>query len=71
MSDVCGGDMSDVEVVRKSGLLDKVARNIVNAEILNARIHVERVIGRMKAFKILQGPIPFSLLMKYLLNVVL
>ena len=100
ISDVCGGDMSDVEVVRKSGLLDKLARNdkimadkgfsnkddflilgaelitpeilrkdtqfntsknIVNAEISNARIHVERVIGRMKEFKILQGPIPLSL----------
>ena len=27
ISDVCGGDMSDVEVVRKSGLLDKLTRN--------------------------------------------
>lgn len=96
VSQVCGGDMSDVDVVRKSGLLNKikkndkimadkgfsnkddflmegaqlitpeilrkdtqftVAKNVVNAEISNARIHVERVIGRMKDFKILQGPI--------------
>ena len=100
ISHVCGGDMSDVEVVRRSGLLDKiqkndrimadkgfsnkddflfegaqlitpeilkkdtqftVAKNVVNAEISNARIHVERVIRRMKDFKILQGPIPLSL----------
>lgn len=27
ISDVCGGDMSDVEVVRKSRLLDKLTRN--------------------------------------------
>ena len=99
ISNVCGGDMSDVEVVRRSSLLDKVNRgdkimadkgfsnrddflmkgadlivpeilrkdtqftstkNIVNAEISNARIHVERVIGRMKDFKILQGPIPLT-----------
>ena len=99
VSQVCGGDMSDVDVVRKSGLLNKikkndkimadkgfsnkddflmegaqlitpeilrkdtqftVAKNVVNAEISNARIHVERVIGRMKDFKILQGPIPLA-----------
>ena len=36
-------------------------KNINNAEISNARIHVERVIGRLKDFKIMQGPIPLIL----------
>ncbi len=36
-------------------------KNVTNAEVANAGIHVERVIGRMKNFKILQGPIPLSL----------
>ena len=87
--------MSDVELVRRCGILDKlkrndkvmadkgfsnkddfmiggvelvtsefrkkdiqftVAKNVINAEISNARIHVERVIGRIKDFKVLQGP---------------
>lgn len=100
ISDAVGGDMSDVELVRRCGILDKlkrddkvmadkgfsnkddfmiggvelitpefrkkdiqftVAKNVINAEVSNARIHVERVIGRIKDFKILQGPIPLTL----------
>jgi hypothetical protein len=100
ISDVVGGDMSDVELVRRCGLLDKFekndkvmadkgfsnrddfligdvelitpefrkkdlqfsqSKNITNAEVSNARIHVERVIGRLKDFKILQGSIPLVL----------
>ena len=47
------------EILRKDTQFT-VAKNVVNAEISNARIHVERVIGRMKDFKILQGPIPLA-----------
>lgn len=100
VSDAVGGDMSDVEIVRRCGILnyfekgDKVmadkgfnnkddfllqdveliipsfanknvqfreTKNVTNAEISNARIHVERVIGRMKDFKIMQGPVPLIL----------
>ncbi|CAG2216013.1 unnamed protein product [Mytilus edulis] len=100
VSHATGGDMSDVELVRRCGILDlfeegdkvmadkgfnnkddfllgdveliipafarkniqfRESKNISNTEISNARIHVERVIGRMKDFKILQGPIPLIL----------
>ena len=100
ISQAVGGEMSDVELVRRSGFLqmlkknDKVmadkgftnkddfssagvdlitpefkkkdvqfsvTKNIKNAEVSNARIHVERVIGRLKDFQILQGPIPLCL----------
>ena len=103
VSEAVGGDMSDVELVRKSGILiikdkfekgDKVmadkgfndkadfligdvelimpefarksvqfteSKNVTNAQVSNARIHVERIIGRLKDFKILQGPIPLVL----------
>ena len=33
-------------------------------KVANARIHVERVIGRTKEFKILQGPLPLSMLVQ-------
>ena len=33
-----------------------------NKDIANAHIHIERIIGRMKEFKILQGTLPLSLL---------
>jgi hypothetical protein len=100
VSEAVGGDMSDVELVRKSGILDKFeigdnvmadkgfnnkadfligdvelimpefarksvqfteSKNVTNAQVSNARIHVERVIGRLKDFKILPGPIPLVL----------
>lgn len=100
VSEAVGGDMSDVELLRKNGILDKFEKgdqvmadkgfnnkadfligdgelimpefarksvqftesnNVTNAQVYNARIHVERVIGRLKDFKILQGPIPLVL----------
>ena len=99
VSDTAGGDMADVEIVRRSGILDKLEKgdvvladkgfrdksdfllkgcklvipelskkgvtfteevNVKNAAIPNLRIHVERVIDRIKEFKILRGD--FSLL---------
>ena len=46
---------------RKKDIQFTVAKNVINAEVSNARIHVERVIGRIKDFKILPGPIPLTL----------
>lgn len=92
--------MSDVELVRQSGILDmfekgdkvladkgfsnvsdflirevelvtpefkhkddqfSLSQNIYNADVSNARIHVERAIGRWKNFKITRGPIPLTM----------
>ena len=101
ISEAAGGDMSDVEMVRRSGILEKLkngdkvladkgftniddflmkeveliipefkrkdeqfslSQNIYNADVSNARIHVERVIGRWKNFKITKGPIPLTMM---------
>ena len=48
------------EFARKSVQFTE-SNNVTNAQVYNARIHVERVIGRLKDFKILQGPIPLVL----------
>ena len=37
-------------------------QDIQTKTIANSRIHVERVIGRMKEFQILQGPVPLSMI---------
>ena len=97
LSPTAGGNMSDIEIVRKSGMLDLLENgdvvladkgfkdksdfllhgcklviplfskkgkvfteeaNITNAAVSNSRIHIERVIGRMKEFQILKGDFP-------------
>ena len=39
-----------------------LSQNIYNADVCHARIHVERVIGRWKNFKITKGPIPLTMM---------
>lgn len=46
----------------KQGKQFTEGKNKRNKEIANARIHIERVIGRMKDFKLFQGPIPINFL---------
>ncbi|XP_066288831.1 uncharacterized protein [Branchiostoma lanceolatum] len=100
VSSVAGGNMSDKEMVKRSGILDKFApgdtiladrgfniqellldkpvrleippflkkkkqfsesENKTTKQVANARIHVERVIGRMKDFNIMKAELPLDM----------
>ena len=39
-----------------------LAQNVYNTDVSNARIHVERAIGRWKNCKITRGPIPLTMI---------
>lgn len=57
--------MKEVELItpefKRKEVQFSLSQNVYNADVANARIHVERVIGRWKNYKITRGPIPLTM----------